>query len=326
LGAVRWWVMPVFVVAALAAIVSVRMAMWPCGGLDRVSGCISRVALDMAELGLDPATARVDWNAFDLGPGAGQALVGISGPGGAGWRGVLALFDARTGALIRVVADAELADADLDQPFVSEAAFSGDGTMIAAGFFDWEASEVSMALKVFALAEGAMTSELPMDFSNGRECQTMLDFSPDGMRLQCGGTVYDLATLQATSAYDADGMMLPMYAEFPPGERAPDGTVVRSIDLPTRTTIFDGDAGMYFAPDSVGLLEVWRAYRENRGQRWWTPAPFRELAAVGVWDGQTVTLQRRFYANERYLATAWARDGGHFGFVSEDFHLSVFQR
>jgi hypothetical protein len=321
----RWWLL-VPVVAVLTAVWFIRAAMWPCGALDGSSGCVQRVQLDVEAVGLDPATARVDWGGFDLGPDGKVALVGLNGPGGIGWRGTLALFDAQTGALIQLLDARESADDDLKQPSTSEVALSLNGNQVAAGLYDWDADKVSMTLQVFNVADGSVTTTFPRDFGNGRDCVAMLDFSPDGTKLQCGGAVHDLTNGQISGAYNAEGILAPMYAESVPGERAPDGTVVVISDLPSRSEIFDADANIVFAPDSVGMLEVWGAYHTSRGQRWWTPAPFRYLSGVGVWDWKTKTLQRRFYANERYVATAWARDESHFGFVSDDFQLTVFRR
>jgi hypothetical protein len=319
------WLIGALVLAGAGAW-GIRSAMWPCGALDGSSGCVSRVQLDVAAVGLDPATARVDWRAFDLGSGAKVALVGLHGPGGIGFRGTLALFDPQTGALIRLLNATETNNDDLDYPSTSEAAISPDGTQVAVGLYDWDAEEVSMTLQVFNVADGSVVATLPPNFGNGRDCLSMLDFSPDGTKLQCGFAVHDLVTGEVTSALGPDDMMLPMYAEFVPGDRAPDGTVVRTSDLPSQSSIFDASAGIVFAPDSVGMLEVWRAFHTARGQRWWTPEPFRYWSGVGVWDGQTKTLLRRFYANDRYMAEAWARDGSHFGFVSEDLYLTVFAR
>jgi hypothetical protein len=229
-------------------------------------------------------------------------------------------------ALIRLLDDGEHTDSDFRQSFTTEAALSHDSMQVAAGLIDWQAGEVAMTLTLFNTADGSIAATMPAGSGNGHDCVGMLDFSPDGTRLQCGGTVYDLATGKTASAYDTADILLSMYADFPPGDRAPNGAVVRPSDLPSRTAIFDADANMHFAPDSVGLLEVWRAYFNNRGQRWWTPSVFRYLSGVGVWDGQTKTLLRRFYANERYSATAWSRDATRFGFVSDDFYLTVFRR
>jgi hypothetical protein len=325
LGAVRWWVMPVFVVAALAAIVGIRMAMWPCGGLDHDSGCKSRVALDLAAVELDPAKTEVNYQGFDLGPRAEVALVGLAGPHDDGWRGVLALFDTRTGALMRVLHSSDHPSEDHDEQATFEVALSPDGSQVAAVVIDWNEDERLISLLVYDTRDGRVLHRLASDLPDF-DCISMLDFSPDGRQLQCGYTVHDLVTGQQSSLVIGNDVLRPMIADFEPGGTAPDGTDVKVHDLPTRAEIFDSDASMIFAPDSIGLLEVWRAYRENRGQRWWTPAPFRELSAVGVWNGQTRTLIRRFEANERYRATAWARDGSHFGFVSDSFYLSVFVR
>jgi hypothetical protein len=323
----RWWPILIGAVVMVGAVAwGIRSATWPCGALDSNSGCVQRVTLDVAAVGLDAATARVDWNGFDLGPGGKVALVGLNGPGGRGWRGTLALFDAQTGALIRLLAERESGDDDLDYPSTSEAAISPDGTQVAVGLYDSESEEFTMTLQVFDIADGAVVATLPATFGSGRDCLNMLDFSPDGTKLQCGHSVHDLVTGEVTSALGPDDMMLPMYAEFVPGDRAPDGTVVQMSDLPSRSEIFDADASIVFAPDSVGMLEVWRAYHTARGQRGWTPEPFRYWSGVGVWDGQTKTLLRRFYANDRYMAEAWARDGSHFGFVSDDLYLTVFAR
>jgi hypothetical protein len=96
----RRWVFPLILVLLVGAATAwgVRSATWPCGALDRTSGCVQRVALDLAAVGLDAATARPEWLSFDLGAEGRVALVSAAGPGGEGWRGVLALFDAETGA------------------------------------------------------------------------------------------------------------------------------------------------------------------------------------------------------------------------------------
>jgi hypothetical protein len=324
-GIARRWVMPVFVAASLVAIAGIRVGMWPCGAFDRVSGCKSRVALDLHETGLDPAAAEVDWRTFDLGPSGKTALVGAVGPVSGGWRGVLGLFDTRTGKQLRLIHAIEHSFYDDAEQFITEAALSRDGSLVAMSLRTYDGDDADVELFVFE-AETGKTVGYFEAFEAFNDCTAMLDFSPDGTKLQCSVTVYDLVTGERASALDGNGNMQPMYADFPPGNRAADGTEVAPYDLPAQTELSNSADNMHFAPDSVGLLEVLRAYRELSGARWWTPAPFRELSAVGVWDGQTKTLLRRFRANERYMATAWARDGSHFGFVSEDFHLSVFQR
>jgi WD40 repeat protein len=321
-----WWLPALFViVVVLTAVWFTRAAMWPCGALDGSSGCLSHVALDLDAAGLDPATARPGWLAFDLGPGAEIALVTASGPTTNGGRGVLALFDTRTGGLIRLLHAEDFPNGDPGFEPASEAALSPDGTRAAAAIRSRSDQGAPLQLRIYDTRTGDTVRTLAAQ-EFGPDCTAMLDFSPDGAKLQCGFTVYDIETGQASSALNDDDMLLPMFADFPPGGRAPDGTVVRPTDLPMRTNIFDADATTHFAPDSIGLVEVWRAYRENRGQRWWTPSVFRYLSSVGVWDGQTKTLLRRIYANERYEATTWSRDGSHFGFVSDDFHLTVFRR
>ncbi len=328
----RCWLLPAVLglVAVLTAVWFIRAAMWPCGALDGSSGCRSRVALDLDAAGLQAATARVGWVAFDLGPEAETALLAAFGPTAAGRRGVLALFDTQTGALIRLLHAEDFPDDYPGSWNEVVAALSPDGRRAAAMLRGGGDDDAPWPLTIYDTISGAVLHRLP---GHGPNCVSMLDFSPDGTKLQCGFTVHDLETGQVSSALDDNRMVLPMYADFPPGARAPDGTVVRSYDLPSGTEIFEANArifednaSMHFAPDSIGLLEVWQARHENRGQRWWTPSVFRYLAGVGVWDGQSKTLLRRIYANERYQVSAWARDGGYFGFVSDDFHLTVFRR
>jgi hypothetical protein len=76
----RRWATPLVAVLLVGAAIAwtVRSTMWPCGALDRSSGCVQRVQLDLAAAGLNPATARVDYMTFDLGPDATIALIGAS--------------------------------------------------------------------------------------------------------------------------------------------------------------------------------------------------------------------------------------------------------
>jgi hypothetical protein len=299
--------------------------MWPCGVLDRHSGCVSRVQLDVAAVGLHAATAKVSYLSFDLGPDAKVALVAIAGPQDGVGRGVLGLFDAQSGALIRILYENDHGRSDLDKPVAGEVAFSPDGSHAAAVVYDWAATRANISLVVYNTGDGAVVHTLENGLADF-DCSMELDFSPDGQKLQCGNTVYDLTTYELSSLVRGN-MVLPMYADFASSRpQAPDGTKISVRDLPSLTEIFDARATLSFAPDSVGLLEVWRAHPENRGQRWWTPSVFRYLSGVGVWDGKTQSLLRRFYANERYRAQAWARDGSHFGFVSDDLNLTVFVR
>jgi hypothetical protein len=88
----------------------------------------------------------------------------------------------------------------------------------------------------------------------------------------------------------------------------------------------DSDKRARFAPGSTGVLVLSRAYRENRGQRRYTPPVFRRLAAVELWDGKTREFQRGFYANRRYQQAAWSQDSALFGLISADLHLDLFAR
>jgi hypothetical protein len=305
----------------------IRAATWPCGMLDQSSGCVSSVKLDIAAAGLDPATAQPGWLSFDLAPGGRTALVGMSGPVETGWRSVLALFDAKTGSLVRVLYSADDPQGSADDLPLWEAALSPDGSLAAGVIRARQDGRPMSTLQVFSVADGRLMTTL-FQTDEASDCKTMLDFSADNKRLQCGFGIFDLSDGTQTSIIQGDTILFPMLADFATMyPRAPDGTQIGYAEALSMLELFDSLGETFsYAPDSKGLLQVARAYRENRGQRFYTPAVFRRLSVVGVWDGKTKTLLRSFYVNQRYVMTAWSRDSAFFGFVTGDLRLEVFAR
>lgn len=316
----RWWLVGLALLVVVAAAVwIVRAALWPCGALDRTSGCVSSVTLDVAALGLSPADTYVEARNLDLGPDAGVALVGLKTLKDGEWRVLLAVFDAGSGQPVRVLSETTGAE-----PWMGEIALSPDASLAAAVI----SQGGSTALEVYRLADGSLVRRLWEDASSGRDCVSMLDFGADGRMLQCYTLAHDLETGATESLVDDNGdFRFPILAAFSAmGTRAPDGTDVRLADLNAGLELFDSLQRAFFASDSQGLLSLRIAHGTNRGQRLYTPPGFRRMAAVTVWDGQTLEIQREFYANQRYRWAAWSQDAKLFGLLTSDLRLDIFTR
>ncbi|MGL4236985.1 WD40 repeat domain-containing protein [Tabrizicola sp.] len=315
------WRLILALTAVFAVVWFIRAAMWPCGALDRTSGCVSSVMLDVEALGHDPSAAWANLFTFDLSPGGKTALVSMMDKPEAGQRSTLAVFDAKTGALLQLLYN------EINGAFFEEAALSPDATLAAASYRTGRDG----TLAIYRVADGSVIKTLKK--TEGGEpqrfhCQAMLAFSPDNTKLQCGSELFDIASGTASSLVEDNEYTFPLLAAFNGTFRstASDGTRIEPPDLNSPLNLFDAQVRVSFAPDSVGLLEVWLAYGENRGQRFFTPSVFRRMSAVGVWDGKTKELKRSFYANRRYVLTAWSRDSAYFGLITDDLRLEVFKR
>jgi hypothetical protein len=304
----------------------IRAATWPCGPLDQNSGCVSSVKLDIAAVGLDPATAAVGWLSFDLSPGGRLALVGMSGPVETGWRSVLALFDAKTGGLVRVLDEEDRPGGAEDDLIISGAALSPDGSLAAGLLYERRDGARLSKLVVYTVSDGRILRTL-REGDWTFDCTSMLDFTNDNKQLQCGFELFDLANGTTTSVLKDQDVVYPVPADFP-GDfaRAPDGTRVDAFTFNPRLQLFDATDTFSFAPDSVGLLQTRRAHRPVRGLRQFTPPVLRAMSAVALWDGKAAALDRSFQTNRWYVRSAWSRDSAFFGFVTGDLRLEVFAR
>ncbi|MGL4236984.1 hypothetical protein [Tabrizicola sp.] len=331
----RWLAALLGLIAIVAAIWFIRAEMWPCGALDRTSGCVSGVRLDVAAAGLDPDTAEADWWAFDLSPSGDTALVGIwDKANGAEPRSVLALYDTATGAVLRVLHDTSDYQSSGEYRLTQEAALSPDGSLAAAITDTVQGDELVSELIIYDTADGRVLKTITRDKDDyeyrAAHCNAMLDFSADGTKIQCGYKVFDIATGNASSVRRSDDSVIyPVFADESLMQPiAPDGTEFLSKqDKQSFALNFNGMLDLYyFAPDSVGLLGVQIPHDKNSGKRFYIPSIFRQMSAVEIWDGKAKELQRSFYSNRLYIRTAWSRDSAYFGFVTDDLRLEVFKR
>ncbi|MFN8081911.1 MAG: WD40 repeat domain-containing protein [Kineosporiaceae bacterium] len=339
----------VVIVAALGLVATAtwfgRAESWPCGRLDRGGTCVSSTRLDVAALGLDPGTTRVDFRSFDLGPGARTALVGVTGRSGERYRTVLALFDARTGAPIRVLRDlagGPVSEGNGSSSAVDGAAFSPDGTRVVS--WAWgtgTGGAIENDLRIQDTANADVVTTLHQGSPLGvRPCAATVGLSPDNTQVQCADTVTDLASGTTRSLWDGSRRLTPRYAGFSGGYLAiaADGTLVEGgalerpdggarTPLTPRVTIADEGISNYgFSPDGRYLFDAHAAYSANRGTRRITPAPFRTLSVIGIWNVRTARLERTLTLNDRYHQIAWSRDGSRFGIVTRDLDVQVFTR
>lgn len=315
-----------FLVALAAGAWFLRAAYWPCGGLDTSSGCVSTAVLDVGSLGLDPGATQVEYQGFDLGPAGGVALVALKEQTPEGARIVLALFDGRTGSLLRSLAERRGRGAEA---YVAQVALSADAALAAAVITAEVDGEMQTSLDVYRVADGSLVKSIWTVRGDERAyCTSMLAFSPDGRKVQCFTQVHDLESGVVETVTDAVGnFRYPIFAGFAGMDAvAPDGTRAVLADLPTPLPLFDSDRWARFTSDSASILILSRAYRENRGQRLYTPPVFRRLAAVELWDGKSRQYQRGFYANRRYQLASWSQDAALFGLISDDLHLDLFTR
>jgi hypothetical protein len=319
------------VMAALTAVWLIRIETWPCGALDRTSGCVSSVKLDVAALGLDPETATLTWNSFDLAAGGNTALVGIIGSTRDRARLVLAIFDTETGAVVRVLEDKTATSPEDYNVDIADAALSPDG-LLAAATVSWREGDLSYdVLAVYSVTDGSLLKTLAKRVEvrddEKFDCLGLLDFSADGAKLQCFERIYDLVDGGVTPLPKTDGQWnFPILADSVASGLAPDGTTFRSLDVDLPIDVYDGLAWPYFAPDSVGLLTVSVVWPRNIPQQFYLPAVFRQNSAVILWNSKTKQAQRSFYSNRRYVLKAWSRDSAWFGFVTGDLRLEVFKR
>jgi hypothetical protein len=330
----RLWprLLALFVVAVLVAAWLIRNATWPCGVLDRTSGCISSVTLDVEALGFDPGVADVfDARSFDVAPGAALALVSLGGKADEGVRSALALFDTKTGKVKHVLHNHLAASTYGPEPAIREAAFSPDGSLAAALQVTIENAEPAVRLVVYDVAGGSVRATLidavGSDETDGLDCTGMFDFNADGRLLQCGSRLFALADGSWTSLVKDDDYQFPIPAEFM-GEWAPDGTDRDDLDLPSALLLQDVVDLWTFAPDSAGLIELQRSWARDR--RWpirpFYIADFWQMSGVAIWDAKARMLTRSFYSNQRYVALSWSRDAQHFGFIDDDLRLEIFTR
>ncbi len=326
-----------------AAVWFIRAEMWPCGRFERTSGCVSSAKLDVPALGLDPNGTRVDFTSFDIGPDAKVALIGFTGPSSDRYRSVLATFNARTGELIRVLRDlrgGEIKDKESKLSGFDHIALSADGSLAASwGWGNEHTANPEFKLLVQNMSDGSIAKVVyDLKSNQGDFCGLMLDFTPDKKKLQCGSKLIDLATGAETPLSEDGNYVYPVYGDFSAGFRAvaPNGTEVRHdtlrrlggrrITLNSPIDLVDSVQDYAFSPDSKYFLESYRAHRENRGIRLYTPSVFRKLSVIGVWNADAQKLERSFSTNVRYWRVAWSRDSAYFGVVNRDLTLQMFKR
>lgn len=336
----------VAVVAALGLVATGtwfgRAEAWPCGRLDRGDTCVSSTRLDVEALGLDAGSTHADFRSFDLGPGGLTALVGLTGRSGDNHRTVLALFDTRTGAPIRTLRDLAgglVSDSTDSRSAVDGAALSPDGSRVVSWAWGTDkAGATENDLRIQDTADASVVKTLHQGSPLGeRPCAATVGLSPDNTQVQCADTVTDLASGTTRSLWDGKRRLTPRYAGFSGGYLAisADGTLIDGgelerpdgtrVDLAPRVTIPDEGVSNYsFSPDGRYLLDSHAAYSANRGARRVTPAPFRTLSVVGVWNVQTAELERTVTLNDRYHLIAWSRDSSRFGVVTRDLDLQIF--
>ncbi len=335
----RWWLLTALAVAAiLAAIWFIRAATWPCGALDRSSGCVSSVTLDVAALGYDPDVAWISWRGFDLSADGEIAVVPIWQNYSDSRRSTLALFNAETGAMLRILYDDTVSRSfPRGNTMIGEVALSPDGSLVAAATLTGSSGDEIGTLSVYDTTDGGLSKTLKLPEEEFLGCNGRLDFSTDGTKLQCGDDLHDLATGTVSSLLRNGEVVYPVPADefFMQNATAPDGTRIDMWDVgsPVRAVFRnhenppEASAGWaVFAPDSAGLLEVWVVDRDTFRYPFYVPAVFRVMSGVAIWDGKTRQLQGSFYSNRRYRFSAWSRGSTYFGFVSDDFQLEVFRR
>jgi hypothetical protein len=311
----------------------------PCGRFDANSKCISSVKLDVAATGIDPTLAKADYKSFDIGPGGGVLIVGLTSKAKKVSRSVLAVFDAANGKMIRVLRDLEskpgnrVAHTHLDQT-----AFSPDGTLVASLGFAMGDVEHENSLVVYRVSDGLIERVVVSRNSDRRQdCTGMLDFSPDNSKLQCGSIVYDLTT-GATEDITIDGnYKFPMYADY-------SGTFARAT---TGTRVEPNGRSITVKPVNAAPMEIASPQAlQNRleipaispnAQRFYVlrraernagaglQLPFRQRSEVGLYNLKNGTVVRQFSSQERYVSDAWSRDSLYFGFLGSEMTATVFK-
>ncbi len=184
------------------------------------------------------------------------------------------------------------------------------------------------ALNVYRVSDGSLVRTIWT--ATGRErndCTSMLDFSPDGRKLQCYGQVHDIESGAVETISDADGTFrYPVYAGFAAFDAvAPDGTRVGISDLKSDIELYDSDRGRG-SHRQHRVLVLARAYREivaNGFTRRQFSAGCRSLRSG---TESLASFQRGFVANRRYVQAVWSQDSAQVGLISADLHLDVFDR
>lgn len=333
----QWWLVAGGTLAVgLSVAIAMRLLTLPCGGWDKQSGCVTTVRLDTRALDFVPGTLTVGFESLDLSVGAETILVGLNGyrqnPTGEGERdydGVLALFNARTGQLIRVLREVDGLELSVTSASpMREVALSPDGQLAAS--FSIGATE--NGLLVQRTSNGAIVnrveSESPPELLVS--CEASLDFSSDNQFLECGNSVYTISDGTET------GLVEPRLSDLSVWRfgRAPDGTVVddagiRRTDgeiLPLRSPLHLSDSAyrtFMFAPNSQWFLEAESVYQL---QGIWNivPPPFRRLSAIQVWNVDA-ELQHVLFTHKRFSLLAWSRDSQYFAMLNEDLTVQVFR-
>ncbi|MEL7082868.1 MAG: WD40 repeat domain-containing protein [Cyanobacteria bacterium J06597_1] len=333
------WLLAVSGVLAvgLSVAIAIRIQTWPCGRWDEQSGCVAAVRLDTRELGFVPGTLNVGFESFDLSAGAETILIGLNGyrqnPTGANnhdYGGILALFNARTGQLIRVLREVDgLEQRAFGTAPMREVALSPDG-QLAASFSTGATDNGLLVQRTFdgTIVDWVIESEAPPEW--GFSCGASLDFSPNNQFLECGNSVYTISDGTKT------GLTEPRLSDLSVWRlgRAPDGTVVdeegiRRTDgetIPLRSPLQFSDSAyktFMFAPNSQWFLEAESVYQV---QGIWSivPPPFRRLSTIQVWNIDA-ELQRTLFTNKRFSLLAWSRDSQYFAVLNEDLTVQIFR-
>lgn len=218
-----------------------------------------------------------------------------------------------------------------------EVALSKDGSLVAS----YAIGENENSLIVQRTNDGSLVKTIYAMYGENAsykfDCTAMLDFSPDNKALQCGSTLYQLDSNKKKSLVDNNGKYIfPFFADFSAGSNAfaPDGTSIdyRKLYIPgfkpkvikSPFNLFDSMEQMEFSPDSKHFIQAQVAYYKARGQRFFTPPPFRKLSAVAIWN-RNGQLQQTFFTNNRYREIAWSRDSKYFALINNDLSLQIFK-
>lgn len=326
----------------------VRANTWVCGRFDFTSGCASSVKLQIDKLSLERDSIDINYRSFDLSSGAKFALVGLKGVrsqkdvnGQINKRhyAVLALFNTQDGSLIRVLRElkGELLSVSEDGSVNTfEVALSRDGSLVAS----YAIGENENSLIVQRTNDSSLVKTIyDLHGKNGNyvyHCTTMLDFSPDNKALQCGSTLTLLDSNKQKSLSVNGEYVFPFFADFSAGSHAtaPDGASIdyKELSIPgsklkvieSPLDLFDSMEQMVFSPDGKHFIQAQVAYHEARGERFFTPPPFRRLSGVAIWN-RNGQLKRTFFTNNRYREIAWSRDSKYFALINKDLSLQIFQ-
>jgi hypothetical protein len=338
-------------VLALTAVATVvcltRAEMWPCGSLDRTSGCVSSVRLDIEAAGIDPATVEPYLIAFDLSSGGKSALINVEGKIEDVWYSVLALYDVKSGRVLRVIDKHELEslaydayDADERVALSSDSSLAvmvrgkrweypitlyntADGRIIRSSTIGGEDFLVSLFASGCVLDPFWITSLSYSELGSDRE---KLQFSADNSKIQCDDYVFEIKSGSIAPITKNDRDLFPKFPVTPDSDHASFSDNSSPRDLVESYTSFkDQFDRLYLAPDDVGHLHV----SENRSPDEWSvsyflPSIFRREAAVAVTD--LAEPRRKFYSNQIYGMATWSRDAEYFGLISRDFELELYKR